>query len=81
MPSLQVRELPEDVAEALARAAREENRSLAQQTVVELRRALGLPSDALARRRAVLDRLASESPVDWTTAADPADLIRQDRDR
>lgn len=82
MPSLQVRELPDDVHEALARAARAENRSLAQQTVVELRRALDLDTDKqVERRRSILDRLAAQHPVDWTRLADPVELIREDRDR
>jgi len=38
MPSLQIRDLPEDVYEALSFRAESEHRSLAQQAIVELRR-------------------------------------------
>lgn len=54
MPSLQIRDMPEDVYEALAFRARLEHRSLAQQAVVELRRIPELL--ARERRMEVLDR-------------------------
>lgn len=81
MPSLQVRDLPADVHEALVRTARAQGRSVAQQSVVALRSALGLDVDATARRRALFDRLGSQHPVDWSQLTDPSDLIREDRDR
>jgi plasmid stability protein len=39
MPSLQIRDLPDDVYQAFAFHAQQEHRSLAQQAVAELRRA------------------------------------------
>ena len=39
MPTLQIRDLPDDVHQGVIVAARAEQRSLAQQTVVGLRRA------------------------------------------
>lgn len=82
MSSLQVRDLPEDVHAALVRAAAAEHRSLSQQTVVELRKTLiGEGEPSRTRRRALLTRLAESSPLDWDVAADPADLLREDRDR
>jgi plasmid stability protein len=47
MRSLQIRDMPEDVYEALSHRAQAEHRSLAQQAIVELRR---MP-DLLARER------------------------------
>jgi plasmid stability protein len=38
MPSLQIRDLPDDLYQALSFRARQQHRSLAQQAVVELRR-------------------------------------------
>lgn len=82
MPSLQVRDLPDDVHEALARTARAQHRSVAQQTVVELRKALNLDGYSdLVQRRALLDRLAAQHPVDWSQVDDPTDLVREDRER
>ncbi|HWM89635.1 MAG TPA: hypothetical protein VN493_02595 [Thermoanaerobaculia bacterium] len=81
MPSLQIRDMPEEVYEALTVRARREHRSLAQQAVVELRRIPELV--ARGRRLDVLDRLrkriASEPPRCLPVA--PADLIREDRRR
>jgi hypothetical protein len=55
MPSLQIRDMPSDVYEALAARARAENRSMAQQAMVELRR---LPELAAHEtRQQVLARL------------------------
>lgn len=81
MPSLQVRDLPDDVHDALVRTARAEHRSVAQQTVTELRKALGLAVDPVAKRRALLDRIASQTRADWSKLPDPAALIREDRTR
>src|ERR1700730_11815834 len=55
MPSLQIRDLPEDIYEALAFRAQAEHRSLAQQAIVELRRIPELT--ARERRLEILDRL------------------------
>jgi plasmid stability protein len=82
MPSLQVRDLPDDVHAALVRTARAQHRSVAAQTVVELRRALSLDTDQqIERRRTLLERLAAAHPVDWTQLSDPTGLVREDRDR
>lgn len=81
MSSLRVRDLPDDVHEALVRSARAENRSIAQQAVVELRKALDLPVNQPARRRALLNRLAGEHRVDWVELGDPVGLVREDRER
>ncbi len=81
MPSLQVRELPEDVYVRLQARAQAEHRSIAQETVVLLRRALGIPASRMAERRAIIAR-ALEREVPETGAAPPSEeLIREDRDR
>lgn len=81
MASLQIRELPDDICEALARRARTEGRSLAQQAVTELKR---LPEvEARRRRRETVDRLLAKlrtapgKPLEPT----PEALIREDRQR
>jgi plasmid stability protein len=82
MPSLQVRDLPQDIYEALVLVAHAENRSLAQQTVVMLRTALDLKESRQARRRAVLEEIASRPPLPGIeNFPSAADLIREDRDR
>lgn len=81
MPSLQIRDLPEDVYEALALRARSENRSLAQQAVVELRRIPDL--QARERRKKILAGIRSRLAAGdiRRVSALPEDLVREDRDR
>jgi plasmid stability protein len=81
MPSLQIRDLPEDVYEALSFRAEAEHRSLAQQAIVELRRIPELT--AREQRRQILDRIQKQLDTETPPRlfADPADLIREDRDR
>lgn len=84
MPSLQIRDLPDDLYDALQRAARQERRSLAQQAVTQLRRSFEAPHRAaIERKNAVLERAWTERgarrlPADLPA---PAELIRADRDR
>lgn len=81
MASLQIRDMPEDVYEALASRARSEHRSMAQQAIVELRRIPELT--ARERRLEVLRRLKErfESAPAQKLPVAPEDLIREDRRR
>ena len=81
MPSLQIRDLPDDVYEALAFRAQAEHRSLAQQAVEELRR---IPEvTARERRLEILKELKKriETEPSPTLFRAPEDLIREDRER
>lgn len=80
MPSLQIRDLPNDVYEALAYRAERAGRSLAQQALAELRKMTQVGNRR--RRLAVLEEIA-ERPTppradEWPT---PEELIRRDRER
>ena len=80
MPSLQIRDLPDDVYQALALRAEREHRSLAQQAIVELRRIPELM--AQGRRRRVIARIAESLPTSAQVLdPSPEDLVRDDRDR
>ncbi|HEX4498067.1 MAG TPA: hypothetical protein VIE43_20490 [Thermoanaerobaculia bacterium] len=81
MPSLQIRDLPEDVYEALAFRAQAEHRSLAQQAIVELRRIPELT--ARERRLGLLTKLKNrmEAEPSRRLSPPPEDLIREDRER
>jgi plasmid stability protein len=68
MPSLQIRDLPEDIYRELVRRAEKERRSLSQEAVIILARCLGKEETPRARRRD-------------TNLPDPATLVREDRDR
>lgn len=78
MPIIQIRDVPDDLYQGVAAAARAEHRSLSQQVVVALRRALGLAgsnqvAEAEARLRASGRRLPPQ-------AVTPEALLREDRD-
>lgn len=80
MPTLQVRDLPEDLYIKLNMVAAEENRSIAQQTIVLLRESLGLHGNNKLRRKALLDKLSEKTYPD-TSDVDVVQLIREDRQR
>lgn len=80
MPSLQIRDMPDDVYEALAERARVQRRSLAQQAVAELARIPEL--EARRTREAVIQKIrALPRILPKKNALDPVKLIREDRDR
>lgn len=81
MPLLQVRDMPEDLYEKLAFIAKAENRSIAQETIVLLRQALNLTQERMARRKQVLEEISKLKLNKTDQFPDPADLIREDRDR
>ncbi len=81
MASLQIRELPPDVYEALAHRAKREGRSLAQQAIADLR---GTPElKARQRRMATIERLRRRPQQSGMASplAPPEELIREDRER
>ena len=80
MPTLQVRDLPEDVYIRLSMIAKEENRSIAQQTVVLLKESLGLHTNNKLRRKALLESIRDKTYPD-TSDVDEVALIREDRER
>jgi plasmid stability protein len=82
MPSLQVRELPENIYLQLCREAEKQHRSIAQQAVALLARGLNLELDPKSRRVALLAKIKTE-PINLKVAptVDPAQLIREDRER
>jgi len=79
MPSLQIRDMPDDVYEALAERAQRQRRSLAQQAVADLARIPEL--EARRTRQAAIERLRAAEPLLSATALDPVEVIRKDRDR
>jgi plasmid stability protein len=81
MPLLQVRDLPEDLYEKLARVARAENRSIAQETIVLLREALNQKEERMAKRRDLLDAIGSQVAEGADSFPDPVSLLREDRGR
>lgn len=81
MPSLQIRNLPDDVYRSLALRAERAHRSLAQQAIVDLRK---LPEEvARQRRKQVLKEIRQSLGQQGRQplSARPEDLIRGDRNR
>ena len=82
MPSLQVRELPENIYLQLCREAEIQHRSIAQQAVAILASGLKLKLDPKSRRAALLAQInANPIKLNVVPPVDPAQLIREDRDR
>ena len=81
MPLLQVRDVPEELYQKLAQVAESEHRSIAQETIVLLMKALGLQQERIARRQALLAEIKNARIGDGRKFSDAADFIREDRDR
>jgi len=81
MPLLQVRDVPKELYEKLSQVAESENRSIAQETVVLLRRALDFKEERVARRKRILEEIRKKRIPNVDTFPDPVELIREDRDR
>lgn len=80
MPTLQVRDLPEDVYVQLSYLAKKEHRSLAQETIVILKEGITAKLGNRERRRKLLD-LDRVIDIDGKDLPDPVKLIREDRER
>ncbi len=81
MPLLQVRDIPEDLYDELSRVAKQDNRSIAQETIVLLRSALKLDTERLKRRKALLSEVRALNIDNANNFPDPVDLVREDRER
>jgi len=78
MPALHVRNIPDDLYEALKARAEAEGRSLSAQTVAILKRAL---ADQLVDRAEVARRIAARRRSAGVMTRSAKDLVREDRDR
>jgi len=80
MPSLQVRDLPEDIYLQLNYLAKKEHRSLAQETVVLLKESIESRLGNQERRKKILAKIR-ELNIDGRKFPDPVQSIREDRER
>jgi len=81
MPLLQVRDFPPDLYDTISQVAQAENRSIPQQTIVLLKNALNITGERKTRRNAVLHEINNLNIENTGSFPDPAQLIREDRDR
>ena len=61
--------------------AEADNRSIAQETIVLLKKSLNYTQERVARRRQVLEEIKTLNLSNTDSFPNPADLIREDRDR
>jgi plasmid stability protein len=80
MPTLQVRDLPEDIYTQIKYLAEKEHRSLAQETIVLLQEGITKRLQNKERRRKLLEEI-SNLDIDGNKYPDPVELIREDRER
>jgi len=80
MPTLQVRDLPEDVYAQLSYLAEKDHRSLAQETIALLKEGITIKLGNKERRRKLLE---NDNPLGTHAVrlTDPVDFIREDRQR
>lgn len=79
MPLLQVRDCPEDLYRKIMLAVKAENRSIAQQVIVLLQKALGQEQSNSGRRKTVLERIEARDVGSKARDADIVAMIREDR--
>lgn len=80
MPSLQVRDLPEEVYQQLNYLADKDHRSLTQETIVLLKESIESRMSNVERRKKVLESFSGLGLKDMDLP-DPVELLRDDRDR
>ncbi|MDR0597468.1 MAG: hypothetical protein LBG14_03060 [Treponema sp.] len=81
MPLLQVRDFPEDIYEEIIYEARRQNRTIAQQTIILIKKGLSEEMSNKERRRLAVERTFSRNIPRDVKAADYVKFIREDRDR
>jgi hypothetical protein len=73
--------MPEDLYERLSQIAEQDNRSITQETIVLLRKALNYKESRISRRKRILNEIRNDTIVDSNSFPDPAVMIREDRER
>ncbi|MCL1931746.1 MAG: hypothetical protein FWF55_08015 [Treponema sp.] len=81
MPLLQVRDFPADVYEDITFEARRQNRTIAQQTVVLIKKGLGSEISNRERRQIAVERIKERNVPAEAQSVDYVKLVREDRDR
>jgi hypothetical protein len=81
MPLLQVRDFPEDIYEEISFVARKECRTIAQQTIVLIKKGLGEEESNRERVRRTLEWINAREVPEAAKRIDEVKLIREDRNR
>jgi plasmid stability protein len=80
MPTLQVRDLPDEVYTQLNYLAQKEHRSLAQETIVILKEGITTKMSNKERRKKLLEQ-EHMIDIEGENLPDPVKLVREDRER
>ncbi len=81
MPLLQVRDCPEDLYKKISLYAKKQNRTIAQQVVSLLQKALRMEQPNRERREALLERIQNRNVKDEARSVDEVALLREERER
>jgi hypothetical protein len=81
MPLLQVRDFPADVYEDITFEARRQNRTIAQQTVVLIKKGLGSEISNRERRRIAIEKAKERNVPAQARSVNYVKLVREDRNR
>ena len=83
MPTLQVRDLPEHIYEQIVELAETDRRSITQETIILLEKALESEKQNKNNRKKLLDHIVEETQSENISddIPDPVPLIREDRER
>jgi hypothetical protein len=80
MPLLQVRDFPEDIYAEVSYIARRQNRTIAQQVIVLIKKGLGEEESNRERRRLVFERIKAREVPAAAREVDTAQMIRDMRE-
>jgi hypothetical protein len=80
MPLLQVRDFPEDIYAEVSYTARQQNRTIAQQVIVLIKKGLGEEESNRERVRLTIERLKAREVPEAAREVDTAQMIRDMRD-
>jgi len=82
MPTLQVRDLPDYIYQQIVELAETERRSITQETIILLEKALEIEKQNKYQRKKLLENIVKETESEYNLdLPDPVKLIREDRDR
>ena len=81
MPLLQVRDFPADIYEEITFEARQQNRTIAQQTIVLIKKGLGEEISKKERLRRLFEEISKNDIPEEAKAIDVVKWIREDRNR
>jgi hypothetical protein len=81
MPLLQVRDFPADIYEEITFEAHRQNRTIAQQTIILIKKGLGEEMSNKERRRLAVERTFARNVPQDVKSVDYIKFVREDRDR